>query len=111
MRRAICLLAVLAFIPRPTRACTTFLVGDTVGKCYDWNMGQGLVLLNPRGLDKSAMPMSPTDRPARWHADHASLTFNQYGREMPNGGINEAGLVVEVMWLDETRLPPPDARA
>jgi penicillin V acylase-like amidase (Ntn superfamily) len=38
------------------------------------------------------------------------VTFNQYGREMPNGGINDAGLVVEIMWLQQSRYPPPDQR-
>src|SRR5262249_23092858 len=38
------------------------------------------------------------------------LTFNQSGREMPNGGMNDAGLVVEVMWLDSSVFPPRDAR-
>jgi penicillin V acylase-like amidase (Ntn superfamily) len=97
-------------VARPADACTTFLVGDTVGKCYDWSMGQGMVVLNPRGLAKAALPMAPDDRPARWNAEHASITFNQYGRELPNGGMNDAGLVVEVMWLDETSLPSADAR-
>jgi choloylglycine hydrolase len=100
----------LLAVAAPANACTTFLVGDSVGKCYDWSMGQGMVVLNPRGLAKQAMPMLPTDQPARWNAEHASLTFNQYGREMPNGGINDSGLVVEVMWLDSTRLPPVDSR-
>jgi len=38
------------------------------------------------------------------------VTFNQFGQEMPFGGMNEAGLVVENMMLDETQYPPPDAR-
>lgn len=95
-------------------ACTTFLLassgGPLVGKCYDWHLGDGLVLVNKRGVDKRALPMHPDDHPAAWRSAHASVTFNQYGREMPNGGMNDAGLVVEVMWLDATHLPPPDAR-
>jgi penicillin V acylase-like amidase (Ntn superfamily) len=112
MRFAATLAAVTAALTlaRASDACTTFLVGDTVGKCYDWRMGQGMVVLNPRGLTKAALPLAPTDRPAQWRADHASITFNQYGRELPNGGMNDAGLVVEVMWLDETSLPGADAR-
>lgn len=95
-------------------ACTTFRIvakaGPVVGKCYDWNMEQGLVLWNKRGLKKSALPVLRTDRPAEWQSKYASLTFNQYGREMPNGGMNEAGLVVEIMWLSATRHPPADER-
>jgi choloylglycine hydrolase len=100
--------------PRQARACTTFRLaaktGPIVGKCYDWSMEQGLVLWNKRGLAKSALPVLRTDRPAEWQSKYASLTFNQYGREMPNGGMNEAGLVVEIMWLSATRHPPADER-
>jgi penicillin V acylase-like amidase (Ntn superfamily) len=41
---------------------------------------------------------------------YGSITFNQYGKEFPTGGMNEKGLVVELMWLDETRYPNPDQR-
>src|SRR5439155_4033925 len=92
--------------------CTTFLLSRgndvVVGKSYDWNMSQGFVMVNPRGVKKQALPMTPN--PARWMSKHASVTFNQYGRELPNGGMNDAGLVVEVMWLDSSTYPPPDAR-
>lgn len=94
-------------------ACTTFCLSDgghhLVGKSYDWDMEQGLVIANPRGLHKRALLLGG-GRPAEWDARFASVTFNQYGREMPNGGMNEAGLVVEVMWLDETVAPTADKR-
>ena len=38
------------------------------------------------------------------------MTFNQYGRELPNGGMNDAGLVVEIMWLDDSVYEKPDQR-
>src|SRR5690606_38480373 len=40
-----------------------------------------------------------------------SITFNQYGKEFPHGGMNERGLVVELMWLQETQYPESDDRA
>src|SRR5262249_39579416 len=46
----------------------------------------------------------------RWKSKYASITFNQYGREIPNGGMNEKGLVLEIMWLDSSVYPPPDTR-
>ncbi len=95
-------------------ACTTFCLSDgshhLVGKSYDWDMEQGMVIANPRGLHKRALLLDQSQRAAEWDATYASVTFNQYGREMPNGGMNEAGLVVEVMWLDETAAPSPDKR-
>lgn len=38
------------------------------------------------------------------------MTFNQYGVASPSGGINEAGLAIELMWLDEAKYPAADAR-
>ena len=94
--------------------CTTFLLGSgdgrVVGKSYDWDMGQGLLIANKRGVAKQSLPLGPGDQPLRWVSQHASLTFNQYGRELPNGGLNDAGLVVEIMWLDSSRYPAPDQR-
>jgi choloylglycine hydrolase len=49
-------------------------------------------------------------RCARWTSKYGSVTFNQYGRETPMGGMNEAGLVIEVMMLMDTVYPEPDSR-
>jgi len=102
-------LAILA--PTAPRACTTFCdAGDSTivfGKNYDWEAEAGLLVVNQRGVQKTA---ATADNPARWTSRWGSVTFDQYGREFPNGGMNERGLVVELMWLDETEYPPPDAR-
>src|SRR5262245_14686624 len=95
-------------------ACTTFVMGEgqnvVVGKSYDWNTPYGMVMINKRGVQKRALTSHPGDKPAEWRSRFASITFVQYGREMPNGGMNEAGLVVEVMWLEDTRHGPADDR-
>ena len=100
--------------PRAAAACTTFMLERgaerVVGKSYDWYMGQGLVMVNKRGVAKQSLPAKPGDRPARWLSRHASVTFNQYGRERPAGGMNDAGLVVEVMWLDASTYERADDR-
>jgi choloylglycine hydrolase len=102
------------FTPAPASACTTFLAQDgdqaVFGKSYDWTMDQGLVLVNKRDVAKSAVTLASGDVPATWTSRYASLTFNQYGREFPNGGVNEAGLVVEIMWLDSSVYPAVDQR-
>jgi penicillin V acylase-like amidase (Ntn superfamily) len=94
--------------------CTTFLAEHggkpLFGKNYDWSQSAGLVTINPRGLQKTAVSLNPVDTPARWTAKYGSVTFNQYGVEMPNGGLNEKGLAIEIMWLDATRYPPADTR-
>jgi choloylglycine hydrolase len=101
-------------LARPARACSAFLqqgpAGPVVGKSYDWHDERGMAVVNKRGVAKRALVLSPADAPAAWTSRLASLTFNQYGRELPNGGMNEAGLVVEVLILRETRPARPDGR-
>lgn len=93
------------------RACTTFCFEQdgthVFGKNYDWNVEDGLVIVNKRGVTKTAFT---SDNPATWTSRFGSVTFNQYGREFPSGGINEQGLVIELMWLDETMYPEADRR-
>ncbi|MCP4021286.1 MAG: linear amide C-N hydrolase [Desulfobacteraceae bacterium] len=109
-------LLVLAAIPTAGSACTTFFLdynGQQVfGKNYDWHLGFGLMIANQRGVAKKAMPGFRHDpvEYASWTSKYGSLTFNQYGREMPTGGMNEAGLVVHLMALYETKYPRPDSR-
>ena len=106
--------ALLAGAAEPASACTSFLCqrdGTLLfGKSYDWHTPDGLVLINKRGVDKQALVLQPGVTPARWTSRHASVTFNQYGREFPAGGMNEAGLVVEVMWLESTATPEADPK-
>jgi choloylglycine hydrolase len=98
-------------VVQPARPCSTFYIRNSgqpvFGRNYDWMVEVGLVVVNQRDVVKLAMI---PDRPARWKSKYGSVTFNQYGREFPMGGMNEAGLVVEQMWLSETRYPEPDER-
>lgn len=98
----------------PAGACTAFLLerpgAVVVGKSYDYPLDHGLIIVNPRGLSKLAMRHSGRGPFQGWVSRFGSVTFNQYGRELPAGGMNEAGLVVEVLWLDETRYEPSDGR-
>jgi len=68
-----------------------------------------MVCTNQRGLAKTSFPMAD-GRPISWTSRYGSITFNQYGKEFPTGGMNEKGLVVELMWLDETQYPEKDDR-
>ena len=109
------ILLVFLIIPTPpVGSCTTFCLMNggriVFGRNYDWSVGICYLMINKRGLEKTAF-LDPRENPASWVSRYGSLTFNQYGREFPMGGINEAGLVVELMMLDETRFPAPDDRA
>jgi penicillin V acylase-like amidase (Ntn superfamily) len=109
-----CLLAAMALV-QAAQACTTFQIqkqGNVYfGRNYDWMVGDALIIINKRGSKKPPY-IRPTDkgRPMEWTAKYGSLTFNQYGRELPTGGMNEAGLVVEAMALHNTTYPSQDER-
>jgi choloylglycine hydrolase len=95
-------------------ACTTFVLRDgdraVFGKNLDWFTGAGLVIVNQRGLAKEGMATQHGE-PPRWVSKYGSVTFNHVGKELATGGMNEAGLVVESMWLDNTEYPEPDGRS
>lgn len=97
-----------------TTACTTFSIPQSeekvFGKNYDWYFGHGLLIINKRNVSKTAIAIKSSDRPASWVSKYGSLTFNQYARELPNAGINEKGLTVEVMVLGESEYPRVDER-
>jgi choloylglycine hydrolase len=93
------------------QACSTFLLKKdrkvVFGKNYDWDLEDGLLIVNKRGVLKQAINYS---NPVKWKSKYGSVTFNQYGKEFPSGGINETGLVIETMWLGESEYPPSDSR-
>src|SRR5262245_16829126 len=105
------LAAGLALVAGDAVACTTVCFADGsapfVAYNYDFHSGDGLVLVNPRGLAKTSVL---DGKPHAWTVRFASLTFNQYGRDQPMTGINERGLVVAQMWLDEAKYPAADDR-
>jgi penicillin V acylase-like amidase (Ntn superfamily) len=109
------LAAGLLLIASPAaNGCSTFLLrrgGEIVyGRNFDFFFGGGLVMTNQRGIAKTALLPNATN-PARWVSRYGSVTFNQVSKEYPYGGMNEAGLVVENMWLPASAFPVPDARA
>lgn len=103
--------AVMIIVGEVLHACSTFCIHlggrNYFGRNYDFEIGDAMVMVNPAGLEKKGFqPGAPL-----WTARFGSITFNQFGRDNPMGGMNEAGLVVELMWLDATRYPPRDARS
>jgi len=79
------------------------------GRNYDWITGNGMICTNQKGLSKISMNTNDGET-ISWVSQYGSITFNQYGKEFPTGGMNEKGLVVELMWLDDTQYPVPDSR-
>jgi choloylglycine hydrolase len=71
-----------------------------MAKNFDWKSGQGEIFLNTRNTIKKSIT-SDFD----WQSRYASFTFNQFGPDLPAGGINEKGLVIEALVLPNTKHP------
>lgn len=113
MKKTVILLLFLLLGATEGNACTTFCIksrNDLVfGRNFDFPSGCGHVIVNKRNMVKTAF-VRPPEKPLEWVSEYGSITFNQIGREFPYGGMNEAGLVIEQMWLDGTVYPVPDQR-
>jgi len=114
VRRHLVVLGALGGAPladTPASSCTTVCLLEkdraVVAYNYDFHAPEGLVLVNKRGMQKVS---SVRNQGATWTAAHGSVTFNQFGRDHPMTGLNEKGLMVSQMWLDETKYPPADGR-
>ncbi len=111
-------LAAFALLAAPdSRSCSTFTLQKKAhvvyGRNLDWYTDSGLICINPRHVAKKALilQMKPREtNPAEWTSELGSVTFNSLAKEFPTGGMNEAGLVVDVMWLDQTQYPKADSR-
>jgi hypothetical protein len=88
-------------------ACSTVVVGGRdqplIAYSYDFEpFDGGMLLANAAGTQRRSIMENEV---ASWTADHASLTFTQFGPGMPMAGMNAQGLVVSLMWNDEVAYP------
>jgi len=72
--------------------------------------GDGLIIVNRRGMEKESYQTGTTGKRAEWTSRYGSVTFNLVGREFAWGGMNEAGLVMSSMELRSGEYPEPDER-
>ncbi|MBD0298152.1 MAG: hypothetical protein ICV84_23645, partial [Flavisolibacter sp.] len=67
-------------------ACSTFLLSKNghyvFGRNYDWVTGNGMVMVNKRGLQKTSFN-ADRGKEINWTSACGSITFNQYGKEFP----------------------------
>jgi len=86
-------------------SCTVFKINSGtsvfVGKNLDWPIGDGFIVINKREMQKFAL-LPAGLKTKQWISRFGSVTFNQFGKEFPLSGMNEAGLIVE-----ETSYPIP----
>jgi len=92
--------------------CTTFVIKSksnlVFGRNLDWVSENGLIVVNQRNQQKQSIVFPPS-KPITWTSNYGSVTFNQFGKEFPFGGMNEKGLVIEVM-LANAEYPQEDHR-
>lgn len=87
-----------------SNACSAFFFNNNqkiLAKNFDWSSGQGYLLKNLRGQKKFAYGFRGSNV-AGWTSKFGSITFNQIGKEFPYGGMNEKGLVIEQLWLQNS---------
>lgn len=104
MRYKIFLLFVfISFSSISAFSCTTFVINTinelVFGRNLDWVSENGLIVINQRNVHKKSIVLPP-NKSLEWTSKYGSVTFNQFGKEFPFGGINEEGLVVEIMVAD-----------
>jgi choloylglycine hydrolase len=106
MKKYFCALLALMTLVQLAYPCSSFVLknGKTIllGKNFDWTFDQGYIIKNLKNTAKAAY-YTHNGKPASWTSKYGSITFNQNGKEMPYGGMNEKGLVVEMLWLEDTR--------
>lgn len=112
MKKIIAILLLLVY-SLPSLACSTFLLSKdgrlVFGRNYDWVSGNGMLVVNARGVQKTSL-VADTEKGVSWTSTYGSISFNQFGKEFPHGGMNEKGLVIELMWLEGTSYPEKDDR-
>lgn len=101
MMKSIMWVALAWMVLQPTsHACLTFRLQHEdrliYGRNFDWDVDLGAVMINRRHYRKTAFVLPP-NQPLSWVSRYGSVTFNQFSKEVPVGGINEKGLVIECM--------------
>ena len=110
-RASFIFMLILGFLlPMPILACTSFARAEfgLVGHNYDFFYSHGALFWNPAGLIKEGLKDSAGDVSSVWHSKYASLTVNQFGRELPTSGMNTQGLSVILLWNEEGKFGEVD---
>jgi penicillin V acylase-like amidase (Ntn superfamily) len=92
-------------------ACTVFSFQEGsrtfVANNLDWNSGQGVLIVNGRAVQKTAVFVQD-QQPLQWVSQYKSVTFVHVGRDFPWEGMNEAGLSADVLVLKSSQFPNAD---
>lgn len=104
----------------PLFGCSTFMLKNDdyflVGHNLDENMEMpGKIYINKRGVEKKSIAfnelfdgITDTLPKLEWVSKYGSVTYNAFGREFADGGLNEAGLYIGEMTLIQDYNYSPD---
>jgi penicillin V acylase-like amidase (Ntn superfamily) len=113
MKRLLIILIFAGLYVTDSSACVTFVLRNNKSLVFGWNYefdaGSGFLITNKSGLIKTSF-VQQNELSLTWISKYGSITFNQWGKEFPSGGINEKGLVVVQTMYIKTKYPDPDAR-
>jgi penicillin V acylase-like amidase (Ntn superfamily) len=98
-----------------SQLCTSFCLDNGDYCVFGTNMDHdevkvSQVYVNKRNVLKTGWETGTTGKYARWISKYGSVTINTAGYQLVWGGMNEAGLMISTMSLNQTLEPQPDER-
>lgn len=106
MKCLVVILCIICLTSNVAYPCSAVVLKDDnrfiLAKNFDWTYRDGVIMKNVRGASKMAY-FTHSGQQATWTSTYGSVTFNQNGKDMPYGGMNEKGLAVEMLWFEYTR--------
>ena len=111
----ICALLLAAPLTHVAVSCTSFVMDTPEGPIFGANLdlfipGDGLLMVNRRGIEKQGYQTGTTGESALWTSKYGSVTFNLAGNQFVWAGMNEAGLTISSMELRSGEYPKRDER-
>ena len=103
-------------------SCSTFMLRTDDAFLIGHNLDSGrevpgTIVINKRNVQKTGVSLyelvfglKPPNPAIAWTSRYGSVTFNAWGKEFIDGGINEVGLYIHEMTLLGTRFPEDDER-
>ena len=105
----------MTFYSQSALTCTIFsLYPDNgqhwVGRTFDWSYGHANIHTNKRNVKKTSVRILPSDVLSTWTSKYGSVTFTQFGKEFPTGGMNETGMMIDALELKTSVYQPADTK-
>jgi penicillin V acylase-like amidase (Ntn superfamily) len=92
-------------------SCISLHTRDQIifGRNQDYFNPNSVIVYNPKNQFKTAMPYDG-EKVVQWKSLYSSITVSAIGFGLANSGMNEKGLAIGHMALDETQYPQKDER-